>query len=190
MRITRNVTISVPEGLKKEMDNYPEVSWSEVCRKAISRYIAERKNPTPSIELTIDDAGLDIYHDSGHPALVINLKIHNKMETEIVVDRILFKVRFHSSVKGGILSIGSGYDMYRRFVSPNSIGGTQIFLPLPKDKITTLEPLFKSTFPCLVRCTVFVEGFRNPFNQELRTKIPIDEWMKFVETVLKKPQFV
>ncbi len=30
-----NVTISVPEELKKEMDSFPEINWSEVARQAI-----------------------------------------------------------------------------------------------------------------------------------------------------------
>ena len=48
-----NVTITVSEELKAQMDNYSEVSWSEICRNAISQYISQRENPTPKIELDL-----------------------------------------------------------------------------------------------------------------------------------------
>lgn len=30
-----NITLAVPEELKKEMDEHPELNWSEIARKAI-----------------------------------------------------------------------------------------------------------------------------------------------------------
>ncbi len=30
-----NITLAVPEELKKKMDEFPEINWSEVARKAI-----------------------------------------------------------------------------------------------------------------------------------------------------------
>lgn len=30
-----NITLAVPQELKKEMDNHPELNWSEVARQAI-----------------------------------------------------------------------------------------------------------------------------------------------------------
>jgi len=30
-----NMTLAVPEELKKQMDKFPEINWSEVARKAI-----------------------------------------------------------------------------------------------------------------------------------------------------------
>lgn len=34
-----NITLSVPEGLKKEMDSLPEVNWSEVTRELLSEKV-------------------------------------------------------------------------------------------------------------------------------------------------------
>ena len=35
-----NITLSVPEDIKKMMDGYSEVKWSEVARKAIIQKLA------------------------------------------------------------------------------------------------------------------------------------------------------
>lgn len=35
-----NITLSVPDNIKKMMDNYSEVKWSEVARKAIIQKLA------------------------------------------------------------------------------------------------------------------------------------------------------
>ncbi len=36
-----NVTLSVPEDLKKRMEQFPEINWSEVARQAISEKSAQ-----------------------------------------------------------------------------------------------------------------------------------------------------
>jgi hypothetical protein len=183
-----NVTISVPEKLKAEMDTLSEVNWSEICRKAISRYIDQRKNPTPNIEFDLREVRLDYHsHQTGYPALDIPLRIHNKMESEIIVDRILFNARFIRE-DGYQPIIGSGFDLYKRIINPNSIGVAQISLTLPKEKIASLEGAFTSTFRCDIRCVVFVEGFRTPYRQDVTTRIPIDDWDDIVRKVLKTPQ--
>lgn len=30
-----NITLSIPEDLKKQMENFPEINWSEVARNSI-----------------------------------------------------------------------------------------------------------------------------------------------------------
>lgn len=185
-----NVTISVSEKLKVEMDTLSEVNWSDICRKAISRYIAERKNPTPNIELDLRETRLDHYsHETGYPTLIIPLRIHNKMESEITIDRILFNVRYVTE-DGHQYVMGSGYDLHKRIISSNSIGGTQILLALLKEKIASLENVFTSTFHLHIRCIVYVEGFKNPYNQEVTTRIPIDDWKKLLKELLKTSQSV
>ncbi|MFQ6080380.1 MAG: hypothetical protein ACE5OW_01775 [Candidatus Bathyarchaeia archaeon] len=42
-----NVTISVSKELKEKMDAFREVSWSEVCRRAIANYIEARSSANP-----------------------------------------------------------------------------------------------------------------------------------------------
>ena len=36
-----NITLSVPIELKKEMDKFPEINWSEVARSSIKKKIAD-----------------------------------------------------------------------------------------------------------------------------------------------------
>jgi len=181
-----NVTISVSDELKAEMDTLSEVNWSEVCRKAISRYIAQRKNPVPDIELDLRVSRLipDSF-ETGYPTLSIDLRIYNKMESEITVDRILSNASFIKD--GRVYAIGSGYDLHKRNIGPNSAGGAQIHLILLREKISKLKDVFKSTFPCIIRCVVYIEGFRNPYNQEVKTRIPIDDWNDIVKKVLETP---
>lgn len=36
-----NITFSIPPDLKKEMDEFPEINWSEIARIAIKQKIAD-----------------------------------------------------------------------------------------------------------------------------------------------------
>jgi len=174
-----NVTISVPEALKSEMDGLSEVSWSRICREAISQYIAQRKNPTPNIELDLENARLQHkFHQSGYPVLSISLRIHNKMEFEILIDRIQLNVVFWKENRG--FNVGLRYELYKNLIPPTSTISRQTFIQLPKEKIEELQQEFDSTFNCSIRCLVFVDGFKQPYNRELTTRIPIDEWQKLV----------
>jgi len=180
-----NVTISVPEELKAEMDKFPEVSWSEICRKAISGYIQSRKNPVPQIQMRADEIRPESYHESGYQGLRINLLIQNLMDFEIVVDRILYNVSFLTT-RGQWDGAGSDYELYRHAVPANDVGSAQFFLKMMREKILHLDKFLEGTFQCNVRLIVFVEGFKHPCQQEVRFKIPIDEWKKFVDSVKPK----
>lgn len=183
-----NVTISVPDKLKAEMDKLSEVSWSEICRKAISQYIAQRKNPTPRIELVSTYARITHYDfATGYPTLSIDLKINNKMVSEIMVDRILCNARFVQPGDTRMLAIGDAYDLRRKVIRPNSSGSGTIHFILPKEKIRDLKDVFKSTFECHITCIVFVEGFATEYNQEVKTRVPIDQWEDVVAKALKIP---
>jgi hypothetical protein len=183
-----NVTITVPEELKTKMDKYSEVSWSEICRNAINEYIAQRENPAPSIELDIRDVRLELHHDSGYPTLTATLRVHNKMNTEIVIDRTLYKVRFEAREEGRQYIAGSGFDLNRRLIPSNSVGHAQIDLPMFRWKLEKLEGKFKSTFPCKIQCTIIANGFKQPYNQEVRTEIPLDRWQDFTRKALETSQ--
>jgi len=183
-----NVTISVPDELKTEMDKFPEVSWSEICRNAIGSYIQSRKNPTPQIQLMGKEIRPYTYHESGYPALLINLLIQNNMSFEIVVDRIIYNVKFLDA-KGNYRGAGSDVDLYKRSIGANSMGGSQFFMKMTENRIMYLNKFLDKTFQCRVECIVFVEGFRAPFRQEIyELKIPIDEWREFVKTISKEVQ--
>jgi hypothetical protein len=177
-----NVTITVPEELKNEMDKFGEVSWSEICRNAISLYISQRKDPTPKIELDIRNSWLNDYDfDTGYPTLTVDIRIQNRMNSEITVDRILATAK--SSAEGGQWAVfGQANDLHRRIISSNSVGGATVRLALPIEKLRELQNKFKSTFNCIFNFIVFVDGFKNPYSQDLTTQIAIDIW----NTIIKK----
>lgn len=184
-----NVTISVPDDLKIEMDKFPEVSWSEICRNAIGGYIQARKNPTPQIQLMGKEIRPYPHHESGYPGLSINLLIQNNMNFEIVIDRILYNVKFRD--EGGNYQVaGSDVDLYKRPIVANSMGGLQFFMKMTENRIMNLNKFFGKTFQCRIECIVFVEGFKTPYRQEVgELKIPIDEWKEFVKTISGEAQF-
>ena len=43
--MTKNITLSMPDEMAKEMEKMSEVNWSAVARKCIERYIERRRNP-------------------------------------------------------------------------------------------------------------------------------------------------
>lgn len=181
-----NVTISVPDQLKAEMDTLSEVNWSGLCRKAISQYIAQRKNPTPQIDLDLRGSTLyERFLQTGYPTLRIDLRIHNKMESDITVDRIIFSAKFIK--ESSYLAVSSGYYLHKTTVVSNSSRNVTIHLILHKEVIELLKSKFTSTFNCDIQCVVYVEDFKNPHKQQLTTQIPIDVWENVIETVLKKP---
>ena len=54
-----NITLSIPEGLKKEMEKFPEINWSEVARDSIKKKIAQLsflKGFRMDSDITIDEA--------------------------------------------------------------------------------------------------------------------------------------
>ena len=54
-----SVTLSVPEDLKKKMDEFPEMNWSEVARGAVREKVIKLeflKNFASKSELTEEDA--------------------------------------------------------------------------------------------------------------------------------------
>lgn len=180
-----NVTISVPDQLKNEMDTYSDVNWSEVCRKAISRYIVERKNPTPNIELNLGEVRLELQtYRTGYPSLAIVLRILNKMDSDVTIDRILVEAGFINE-DGRQFTVGMSYGLHRIVLGPTVVGNSQVLIPLLREKVEELQGMFSSTFLCYVRCTVFAEGFNNPYNQEVSTRIPIDDWRQLVKAALK-----
>ncbi|NVM31438.1 MAG: hypothetical protein HWN65_21545 [Candidatus Helarchaeota archaeon] len=54
-----NITLSIPEKLKKEMNKFPEINWSEVARASIKQKLADLKFLrafTSESEISYEDA--------------------------------------------------------------------------------------------------------------------------------------
>jgi len=57
----KNVTIYLPDDVAEKMEKFPEVNWSEICRKAITDYIETRSQVDlgPIIERLKKERNLD-----------------------------------------------------------------------------------------------------------------------------------
>ena len=54
-----NITFSIPEDLKKEMEKFPEINWSEIARASIRKRLTILKEMNKMLEkseLTEEDA--------------------------------------------------------------------------------------------------------------------------------------
>jgi len=54
-----NITLSIPEDLKKQMENFPEINWSEVARTSIRKKLVNLnflKGFRLDSEITLKDA--------------------------------------------------------------------------------------------------------------------------------------
>jgi len=179
-----NVTITVPEELKAQMDKFSEVSWSEICRNAISQYISQRENPTPKIELDIRSTRLYVYTvETGYPTLTIDVRIQNRMSSEIIIDRILATV-WSRAQDNQSFGFGQATDLHRRMVGSSSVGLATIRLAFTREMLRQLKDVFKSTFHCYVDFTVFVDCFKDAYRQEVDFQIPIDTWNDVVTNAL------
>ena len=179
-----NVTITVSEELKTEMDKYSEVSWSEICRNAIASYIAQRVAPAPKIELDVRNSMLDNYdYETGYPTLIVDLRIQNRMNTEVTVDRILATVRTEAQ-DGRRVIFGQAYDLRRRTIGPNSVGLATIRLAFPREKLLEFQNKFTQTFVCTIDCAAFVDCFTDAYRQEIPVQIPIDVWKRVMDKAL------
>jgi hypothetical protein len=54
-----NITLSIPEDIKKEMEKFPEINWSEIARASIIKrisFLKEMNKLLKDSEMTEEDA--------------------------------------------------------------------------------------------------------------------------------------
>jgi len=176
-----NVTISVPETLKSKMDEHPDVNWSKVCREAIDTHIRWLENPIPNIKIELDEVRFG--YQNGKPGLLLDLSFKNEMQRELMLDRMFLEVEFRPT-PGITFYIGSSEEMRRRIVPR----GKWVMIPhvdVDPDTILRVDEQLARTFVCAVLITGFFEGFKEAYTINRAVKVPIDEWRRFVELVLK-----
>lgn len=176
-----NVTISLPEDLKKKMDVHPEMNWSKVCREAIHTRLRILENPTPEISVELKD--IDLTFEKGKPGIRFNLTIKNKMKTRITLDRILLNVDFIPT-PGTQVSVASDVYLHKTNFNPGA-RGFLLFLPIDVDTILRINETLDRPFNCNVAFTAFFEDFKEPKDTSLGQRIPIYDWRKFFDRVVK-----
>lgn len=179
-----NFTVVIPEDLKAEMDKFTDVNWSELTRKSIQMYIQNRKNWFPPLEFELKELHVGYEHDLKRPSMSLSLKATNKLDSELIIDRILFKVEFDKEQGRGKLE-GAFADQsfeYRRILSGES--KIEIFFYPQVDMLQRLSDKMEATFWVYVTLTVYAQGFVSPQIKVVPIKVPIDEWKTEVKNAL------
>lgn len=176
-----NFTISLPEALKNRMDAHPKENWSKICREAIDVYIKMLENPLPDIKAELREVRFG--YAKGKPCLLLDLVFRNKMNMQLVLDRILFEVDFIPT-PGTTLNIASGVEMRKQTIPM----GKWVMIPhveIDPDMILRADEQLIRTFQCATHITAFFEDLKLPYTASQAIKVPIDEWREFVERVVK-----
>lgn len=176
-----NVTISLPEALKSRMDEHPKVNWSKVCREAIDTYIRILENPIPDIKVELREVRFS--YAKGKPGLLLDLAFKNEMKIQLVLDRIFFHVNFIPT-PGTTLDLVSSVEVMKR----NIPIGRWVMLPFVEvdpDTILRADEQLIQTFQCTIHITAFFKDFQEAYTESRTIKVPIDEWQRFVEHVVK-----
>jgi len=182
-----NFTVTIPEDLKAEMDKLPDVNWSDLTRKSIQIYLKGKKNPFPPLEFEIKEMHIDYDDDLKTPLMSLSLNAMNKFDSELVIDRILFKVEFDKEYGRSKLE-GAFTGQFLEYLSVRGQGESNIkitFYP-EVDMLRLLSEKLESTFWVYVSLSVFVQGFVCPQIKVVPTKVPIDEWKNEVRASLNK----
>lgn len=175
-------TISLPAVLKDKMDAHPKENWSKVCREAIDVYIRMLENPIPDIKLELREIRFG-YAKGIKPGLWLDLSFRNEVNMQLMLDRVLFEVDFRP-MPAETLSVGLSVDM-RKHIIPLGKWVMTPFIEVDPDVILSLDERLSRSFQCAAHITVFFEGFKEAYTTSLAVKIPIDEWRRFVEWVVK-----
>lgn len=181
-----NVTVSVSDDLKAEMDKYPNVNWSEVTRKAFQTYIQNLKKSYPPLEVEIK--GVRIGYDKAlmKPLMILHLNITNKLGSKIVIDRMLFRVEFCKEYSRAQLQ--GAFQLESLKFHPISEETTvRVILYPDVNMLRRLRDKMNKTFWLYIVTEIYVQGFDSPEIKVPYIKIPIDEWKEQVEEALDSP---
>jgi hypothetical protein len=181
-----NFTVSISEELKNEMDKFPNVNWSELTRKAIQSYLQIKKNPQPSIDFIIHSTKIVYDNKVNRPMMSFSLRALNKLDSDFIIDRILFMVEFdkeygRGKTQGAFVSQSLDYQKVSAGEKESKISLS--FYP-DIDMLRKLNNLLQSTFWIYVILTVYVKGFESPQIKVPTIKVPIDEWKNEVTRAL------
>jgi len=56
----RNLTVYLPKDVAEEMARFPEVNWSEVCRRAIIEYVGMRRKDLQLIRRVAREVAFEV----------------------------------------------------------------------------------------------------------------------------------
>jgi hypothetical protein len=196
-----NFTVSLPEELKAEMDKFPDVNWSELTRKSIQNYLRNRASIEPPLEFTLEKVDFILTDNlvwtfgvgnirkisTQHsyigeyfvkPTMLVSLGILNKLDSQLIIDRILFYVRFAEA------KFQENFLNYIK-ISPGDSGSNSVYIPLspPVDMLKRSSDKIQGIDILLI---AYVQGFAAPVIKGLSISVPINDWKNQVKSVLAK----
>jgi hypothetical protein len=179
-----NMTFSIPDDLKAEMDRIEEVSWSKVASNAIKGYLYSRLVESPQLEILLRDVSPSVQVETG-PALIASLRVENRMPIEGMIDRVRFQV---SLVTGSnVLMSRDGWHLTPIWLRANRPSDLQYPIPVDADDVIRTAHLVKQTLLVRAKVEVFVRAswgdFQQPYRSEVYSKLPSDDWQNFVANV-------
>jgi hypothetical protein len=183
---TVNFTVSISEKLKTEMDEFPDVNWSELTRKAIQAYLENRKNAYPPIDFRIQEVHITYDNEIKKPLMSFSLKALNKSDSELIIDRTLFNIELYKEYGRGKIQgafVGQSLD-YQRVLSGEHESEIKLVFYPDVGMLKRLNNLLQSTFWIYITLTVYVKGFDLPQIKVPSIKVPIDEWKNEVTRTL------
>lgn len=163
------------------MDKHPEVNWSKTCRDAIEACISILENPSPKLRAELREVRLSYARDK--PGLNLDLIFKNEMLVQLMLDRMLFEVNFVPT-PGTQVSVATSSEL-RKHVVPIGKWVMFHFVEVDPEIILHINEQLTRTFQCTINIVGFFDGFQDAYTESLSLKIPIDEWQRFVEHVLK-----
>ncbi len=177
-----NLTISIPDDLKSQMDSqFPETNWSSVCRSAIQQYVATRQNPYPRLEMFLEGIVQSPTSETGQPTFNTNIRIENRSPLDIVVDRIKLVMVLTS---GTTTIVGREiWHLAPLYVYVHQSSFANDIFYLSPDDILRTESSVKQSPVVKIRADAYAVGFQMVVQAQLQSKIALDDWQTFLANV-------
>jgi hypothetical protein len=177
-----NITVSIPDELKAEIDKHPEVNLSEIVRRYLKAYFQKSEGPPlENFALT----NVEVLGFGKKPTIRLTVQVVNKLDSDLIIDRVLFTVWFNGNVKGDF----DGQHFKYELVRANSSTSFDIYFYADVDMLRYLSNNLKETFEVQMYLDAYVQGF--PYAVHLgnkqvapRYRFPIDIWHRQVTAAL------
>lgn len=194
-----NFTVAIPEGLKAEMDKFPDVNWSELTRKSIQNYLQNKNRVFPPLEFELKEVHFTYIPELMRPSMLVNLKVTKKsLDSQLVIDRMLFAIQF---VKEHFVPHGEDYtavaarerrarkgafkeSWLKHIYLIKDAADITIHLYPPVEILQCLSEKLQASFWIDISIEAYVKDFEHSVTKNLSVKVPIDEWQTQVKNAL------
>lgn len=186
----KNITVYLQDEIANEMDKFPEVSWSEVCRDAILGYIIKRSKgfETSAIKVTLENTSGE--QSFGRTRLRARFKLTNASDAEVLLDR----ARYNLVVTAG----NTSYQLPpRHYLDPikiakGNIAMFDIHVGITKNKLSEIAEKIGTDGDVFgeFHITCYLHGPLGLFDVSniFQTRFPNSDWRKQFPNASKKSE--